>query len=94
MVDNEIVERGADGSQRLRFRPVPAVTTPQAMDDLALGLRRALLADERPGLVVAPLAVLDVLCIHPFTGGNGRVCGRCSEAAGGATTLRWSRSAL
>jgi len=73
MVNNEIVERGADGSLRLRFRPVSAVATPQAMDDLALGLRRALLADERPGLVVAPLAVLDFLCIHPFTDGNGRV---------------------
>lgn len=73
MVDNEIVERGVDGTLRVRFRPVPAVATPQAMDDLALGLRRALLAEERPGLVVAPLAVLDFLCIHPFTDGNGRV---------------------
>lgn len=72
-VDNEIVERGSDGARRVRFRPVAAVATPQAMDDLARGLRRALLAEERPGLVVAPLAVLDFLCIHPFTDGNGRV---------------------
>lgn len=73
MVDNEIVERDEAGVRRVRFRPVPAVATPQAMDDLAAGLRRALLAEERPGLVVAPLAVLDFLCIHPFADGNGRV---------------------
>ncbi len=72
-VDNEIVERDAAGALRVRFRPVTAVATPQAMDDLAAGLRRALLGEERPGLVVAPLAVLDFLCIHPFTDGNGRV---------------------
>ena len=58
---------------RVRFRPVSAVGTPRAMEDLASGLRRALQAEERPGLVVAPLAVLDFLCIHPFADGNGRV---------------------
>lgn len=73
IVDNEIVEREAAGAVRVRFRPVPAVATPQAMDDLATGLRRALQAEERPGLIVAPLAVLDFLCIHPFTDGNGRL---------------------
>jgi len=73
MVDNEIVERDGTGTLRVRFRPVPAVATPQAMDDLGTYLRRALEADARPGLVVAPLAVLDFLCIHPFTDGNGRV---------------------
>ena len=72
-VDNEIVERDASGALRVRFRPVSAVATPQAMDDLAAGLRRTLHEEERSGLVVAPLAVLDFLCIHPFTDGNGRV---------------------
>lgn len=73
MVDNEIVERDPTGVVRVRFKPVPAVATPQAMEDLASGLRRALYGEERPGLVVAPLAVLDFLCIHPFADGNGRV---------------------
>jgi Fic family protein len=73
LVDNEIVERDAAGALRVRFKPVPAVATPQAMEDLAAGVGRALQAEERPGLVVAPLAVLDFLCIHPFTDGNGRV---------------------
>lgn len=72
-VDNEIVERGADGALEVRFRPHPAVGVPQAMDDLAQGYRRALHIDQQPGLVVAPLAVFDFLCIHPFADGNGRV---------------------
>ena len=73
MADNAIVERDATGALRVRFKPVPAVATPQAMEDLASGWRRAMQAEERPGLVVAPLVVLDFLCIHPFTDGNGRV---------------------
>ncbi|MHB8078630.1 MAG: Fic family protein [Candidatus Krumholzibacteriia bacterium] len=73
MVDNEIVERDPSGGLQVRFKPVPAVATPQAMEDLTSGLRHALMAEERPGLVVAPLVVLDFLCIHPFIDGNGRV---------------------
>lgn len=72
-VDNEIVERGADGSWSVRFRPVSAVATPQAMEDLATGLERTLYIEEQAGLVVVPLAILDFLCIHPFADGNGRV---------------------
>ena len=71
-VDNEIVERASDGSWSVRFRPVSAVATPEAIEDLTRGLERALYVEERPGLVVAPLAILDFLCIHPFADGNGR----------------------
>ena len=72
-VDNEIVERGADGRLRVRFKPLAAVGVPQAMDDLAQGYASALHQDRQPGLVLAPLAVFDFLCIHPFADGNGRV---------------------
>lgn len=72
-VDNEIVERQPGGTLSVRFRPVSAVATPQAMEDLAHGFKRALLIEERPGLVVGPLAILDFLCIHPFADGNGRI---------------------
>jgi Fic family protein len=72
-VDNEIVERRHDGTWSIRFRPVSAVATPQAMEDLADGLKRSLYVEERPGLVVVPLVILDFLCIHPFSDGNGRI---------------------
>ncbi len=72
-VDNEIVEKDADGNViRVRFSAVPAVSTPQAVQDLVDHYRQSL-ADGRDAMVVVPLFVLDLLCIHPFRDGNGRV---------------------
>ncbi len=72
--DNEIVDRGDDGRLiRIRFRPTPALQTPQAMETLAANYRAAVDTSATEPLVVAPLAVLDFLCIHPFRDGNGRV---------------------
>lgn len=72
--DNEIVERDADGRvTRVRFRPTPAVATPQAMADLVAAFRLANAQALAEPLVLVPLAVLDFLCIHPFHDGNGRV---------------------
>ena len=72
--DNQIVERDADGTVvRVRFTPTPAVATPQAMADLVAHYQTAVEEPLASPLVVLPLAVLDFLCIHPFTDGNGRV---------------------
>ena len=73
MTDNEIVERDPDGAVvRVRFRAVPAVATPGAMDRLVERYRLAIGEGRIEPLVAAPLAVFDFLCIHPFTDGNGR----------------------
>ena len=70
---NEIVERNPDGTvRRVRFVPVTPPATPQAMDDLETSYQRGV-RDGREPLIRLPLAVLDFLCIHPFTDGNGRV---------------------
>lgn len=72
--DNEIVERGADGRvARVRFRPTPAVETPGAMEALVTGYREAVDHRALLPLVAVPLAILDFLCVHPFSDGNGRV---------------------
>lgn len=72
--DNQIVERDAEGGiVRVRFDPTPAVVTPQAMDDLATTYHQAIAGSLADPLVLLPLAVLDFLCVHPFTDGNGRV---------------------
>ena len=71
--DNQIVERDGAGTVRVRFDPTPAVFTPQAMDDLSSDYHDAIARRLADPLVVLPLAVLDFLCIHPFTDGNGRV---------------------
>ena len=70
---NEIVERDAAGTvSRVRFVPPSPVATPGLMDALAADYRQAV-ADGREALIVVPLAVLDFLCIHPFSDGNGRM---------------------
>jgi Fic family protein len=72
--DNEIVERDPDGRVvHVRFRPTPAFETPAAMDALVTRYRDAVDHRGLLPLVAVPLAVLDFLCVHPFSDGNGRV---------------------
>lgn len=72
--DNEIVERAPDGRvARVRFRPTPAFETPAAMEALVSQYREAVAHRGLPPFVAVPLAVLDFLCVHPFSDGNGRV---------------------
>ena len=74
MVDNEIVERGPSGNVlRVRFVPVGAAATPGQMDELTARYRELEHLGRSDALVLIPLAILDFLCIHPFTDGNGRV---------------------
>jgi Fic family protein len=70
--DNLITERRPDGSTFVRFMPVPAWRTAEAM----AGLHRDLAAagdSEIDPLILTALYVLDFLCIHPFADGNGRI---------------------
>ncbi len=72
--DNEIVEVEPDGkTRRVRFRPTSALQTPPAMDALVAGYREAIDRRALQPLVAIPLTILDLLCIHPFSDGNGRV---------------------
>jgi len=71
--NNDIVERHPDGTTRIRFRPVAAHLTPQAMQDLVARYGNAVDRHLADPLVLVPLAVLDFLCIHPFADGNGRM---------------------
>jgi Fic family protein len=73
MTDNQIVERRPDGTTRLRFQPTTAVQTPHAMADLVARYDALTHPQGLAPLVAVPLAVLDLLCIHPFSDGNGRV---------------------
>jgi Fic family protein len=72
MAQNEIVERDRAGKvTRVRFVPPSPVATPIMMADLTARYAQAIDARREP-LIVAPLAILDFLCIHPFSDGNGR----------------------
>lgn len=71
-LDNLIIERRSDGRERIRFRPTPAIETPEAMSNLVKRYDDLVRAGEDP-LITVPLAIFDFLCIHPFNDGNGRL---------------------
>ena len=72
--DNVIAETLPDGTKRVRFQPVPAWETPEAMDSVCASINEALNDPELDDLLLIPLFILDFLCIHPFDDGNGRMC--------------------
>ena len=71
--DNVIAETLPDGTKRVRFQPVPAWETPEAMDSLCTAINEALADPEMDDLLLIPMFILDFLCIHPFNDGNGRM---------------------
>lgn len=70
--DNVISERRPDGSVFVRFSPTPAWRTPEAMGELHRDFASAAATEVDPLILVA-LYVLDFLCVHPFSDGNGRM---------------------
>lgn len=71
--DNIIAEELPDGTKRVRFQPVPAWETTEAMDALCNALQEASTDPELDPLLLMPMFILDFLCIHPFNDGNGRM---------------------
>ncbi len=71
--DTDIVERSAEGGERIRFRTVPAARTAEAMSSLAALWKGCLRERWAHPLIAAAAFNLDFLCIHPFRDGNGRV---------------------
>ncbi len=71
--DNEIIENHPDGTKRIRFTPTKAHLTPDAVDQLTKNYSRDVEEQKQDALILIPLAILDFLCIHPFSDGNGRM---------------------
>lgn len=71
--DNVIAESGKDGKQRVRFAPVPAFQTAEAIKALCSEFNSAIDRSEYDPLLLIPMFILDFLCIHPFNDGNGRM---------------------
>ena len=71
--DNLIAETASDGKQHIRFIPVTAFETPQAVEELCSAYRNALVSGVYDPLMLAVLFIFDFLCIHPFNDGNGRM---------------------
>jgi Fic family protein len=71
--DNLVVDRSPDGSTTVRFKPVPAASTPFAVDDLIKRYQEAAIAGEHHPVLLSGLFIFDLLVIHPFEDDNGRV---------------------
>ena len=71
--DNLIAETDPDGKQHIRFTPVTAFETPEAMEEICHAYRSAITAKVYDPLMIAILFIFDFLCIHPFNDGNGRM---------------------
>ena len=71
--DNQIIEIDENGRRRIRFSPVPADETEEAMEQLLLAYYDARQDEVIPALLLIPCVVLDFLCVHPFFDGNGRI---------------------
>lgn len=71
--DNIIAEKHVDGTETIRFRPVPAFQTPEAIMNLCNRYNDAIEAGTYDPLLLMPIFILDFLCIHPFNDGNGRM---------------------
>lgn len=71
--DNIIAETNAAGDGRIRFRPLSAFETPDAVVSLCTAWNESLSARVYDQLLLVPCFILDFLCIHPFDDGNGRM---------------------
>ena len=71
--DNVILEIDSAGNKKVRFAPVAAAETPQAMEQLFLSYMQASCNGNISPVLLIPCVILDFLCIHPFKDGNGRM---------------------
>ena len=71
--DNVIAQTDLNGHSTVRFQPVPAHRTPDAMNHLCESFQDAWQEERFDRLLLIPMFILDFLCIHPFNDGNGRM---------------------
>ena len=71
--DNCIAEKDDEGKNHVRFSPVPAFETPEAMARLCEAYNSAVQREVYDPLLLSVLFIFDFLCIHPFNDGNGRM---------------------
>lgn len=71
--ENDIVDVLADGTPRVRFSPVAPQLVETAVTELVDGYCRTAAQGRVDPLIAVPAFILDFLCIHPFSDGNGRL---------------------
>jgi Fic family protein len=90
--DNLVVDRSPDGSTTVRFVPVPAAKTAEYLTDLVARYRDGQTQGRHHPVLLVGLMILDLLVIHPFADGNGRVARALTSALlidAGYEVCRW-----
>jgi Fic family protein len=70
---NYIKETRPDGSEVIRFTPVPPYETPEAIEDICKSYAETSALEIVDPLILVSAFICDFLCIHPFNDGNGRM---------------------
>ena len=78
--DNLVVDRGPAGDLIVRFRPVSAADTPFHVAVLVDRYNAEVVAGRHHPVLLVGLFALDLLVIHPFEDGNGRVARALTNA--------------
>jgi Fic family protein len=73
LFDNVIVGIDSGGGRNVRFEPTPAAETAETMKRLIHAYMEARDRTYVYSLLLIPCFILDFLCVHPFTVGNGRI---------------------
>jgi Fic family protein len=71
--DNVIMSVDKEGNRSIRFIPVPSKETKRSMEQLVLAYMDAKDDNGIDPILLIPCLILDLLCIHPFADGNGRI---------------------
>lgn len=71
--DNLVVDKLPDGTRVKRFTPVPAGQTPYYVEELITRYAGAQEERRHHPVILVGLFALDLLTIHPFLDGNGRI---------------------
>lgn len=72
-IDNFIEEEDANGNKFVRFKPMAAWETPEAIANLCTAYNEAINKGNADSLLIITMFIVDFLCIHPFNDGNGRM---------------------
>jgi len=71
--NNVIEEEDSSGNKFVRFQPVEAWETAEAVEKICTAFDKALGSGQIDLLLAIPAFILDFLCVHPFNDGNGRM---------------------